>query len=152
MSARSPSASTNDPLWIRPGKESRPRSQAYFTRRNRRPAIFLCHRVHFSHTLSQWFSTARRCSCRYTRRMDDVQVWTFERGSERLIVRRRTEPDAFAIEIETGDGVPRAHRFEEEDQFLVFQSDLQYMLVHSGWTLVEFEPDRRKGRDRRGFP
>jgi len=84
--------------------------------------------------------------------MDDVQVWTFERGSERLIVRRRTEPDAFAIEIETGDGVPRAHRFEEEDQFLVFQSDLQYMLVHSGWTLVEFAPDRRTGRDRRGFP
>jgi hypothetical protein len=67
-------------------------------------------------------------------------------------VRRRTEPDAFAIEIETGDGVPRAHRFEEEDQFLVFQSDLEYMLVHSGWTLVEFAPDRRTGRDRRGFP
>jgi hypothetical protein len=84
--------------------------------------------------------------------MDDQQVWTFERGSERLIVRRRAEPHAFAIEIESSDGAPRLHRFDEEDQFLVFQSDLQYMLVHSGWTLVEFEPDRRMGRDRRGFP
>jgi hypothetical protein len=26
------------------------------------------------------------------------------------------------------------------------------MLVHSGWTLLEFEPDRRAGGDRRGFP
>ena len=84
--------------------------------------------------------------------MADQQVWTFERAAERLIVRRRTEPDAFNIEIESSDGVPRVHRFDEEHQFLVFQSDLQYMLVHSGWTLVEFEPDRRKGRDRRGFP
>jgi hypothetical protein len=84
--------------------------------------------------------------------MADQQVWTFERAAERLIVRRRTEPDAFAIEIESSDGVPRVHRFEEEDQYLVFQSDLQYMLVHSGWALVEFEPDRRMGRDRRGFP
>lgn len=84
--------------------------------------------------------------------MANQQVWTFERAAERLVVRRRIEPEAFALEIESSDGVPRVHRFEEEDQFLVFQSDLQYMLVHSGWTLVEFDPDRRMGRDRRGFP
>lgn len=84
--------------------------------------------------------------------MEELQVWTFERAAERLIVRRRTEPAAFAIEIESSDGVPRVHRFEEEDKFLAFQNDLQYMLVHSGWTLLEFEPDRRAGRDRRGFP
>jgi hypothetical protein len=84
--------------------------------------------------------------------VSDLQVWTFERAAERLIVRRRTAPDAYALEIESSDGVPRVHRFEEEDQFLAFQNDLQYMLVHSGWTLMEFEPDRRRGRDRRGFP
>jgi hypothetical protein len=82
----------------------------------------------------------------------DLQVWTFERAAERLIVRRRTEPDAFAIEIESSNGEPRVHRFDEEDRFLAFQNDLQYMLVHSGWKLLEFEPDRRRGRDRRGFP
>jgi len=84
--------------------------------------------------------------------MDDRQVWTFERASERLIVRRRLEPDAYELEIESSDGVPRVHRFEEEDEFLAFQNDLQYMLVHSGWTLLEFSPDRRAGGDRRGFP
>jgi hypothetical protein len=82
----------------------------------------------------------------------DLQVWTFERAAERLIVRRRIEESAFAIEIESSDGGPRVHRFDEEDKFVAFQNDLQYMLVHSGWTLLEFEPDRRKGRDRRGFP
>jgi hypothetical protein len=84
--------------------------------------------------------------------MDHLQVWTFERADERLTVRRRAEAAAYAIEIEASDGVPRVHRFEEEEKFLAFQNDLQYMLVHSGWTLLEFEPDRRKGRDRRGFP
>src|SRR5580765_661247 len=87
-----------------------------------------------------------------TRHMDRLQVWTFERAAERLIVRRRAEAEAFAVEIESSDGVPRVHRFEEEDKFLEFQYDLQYMLVHSGWTLVEFAPNRRTGRDRRGFP
>ena len=84
--------------------------------------------------------------------MSGQQVWTFERAAERLIVRRRTDPDVFELEIESSDGVPRVHRFEEEDKFLDFQNDLQYMLVHSGWTLLEFEPDRRAGGDRRGFP
>ncbi len=84
--------------------------------------------------------------------MEDLQAWTFERAAERLIVRRHREASAFAIEIESDDGGPRVHRFEDEDKFLEFQSDLQYMLVHSGWTLVEFSPDRRRGRDRRGFP
>src|SRR5690242_21225048 len=83
---------------------------------------------------------------------DHQQVWMFERAAERLIVRRRIEADAFELEIESNDGVPRVHRFTEEDKFLEFQNDLQYMLVHSGWTLLEFAPDRRTGRDRRGFP
>jgi hypothetical protein len=84
--------------------------------------------------------------------MDTRQVWTFERAAERLVVRRRDEAGAFAVEIESNDGGPRLHRFEDEDKLLEFQSDLQYMLVHSGWTLLTFSPDRRKGRDRRGFP
>jgi hypothetical protein len=84
--------------------------------------------------------------------METQQVWTFERAAERLIVRRRTVADAFAVEIESNDGVPRVHRFDDEDKMLEFQDDLQYMLVHSGWTLLKFAPDRRKGRDRRGFP
>jgi hypothetical protein len=83
---------------------------------------------------------------------DHQQIWMFERATERLIVRRRIEADAFELEIESNDGVPRVHRFEEEDKFLDFQNDLQYMLVHSGWTLLEFAPDRRTGQDRRGFP
>jgi hypothetical protein len=84
--------------------------------------------------------------------MDGQQVWTFERAAERLILRRSTEAGSFTLEIESSDGVPRVHRFEDEDKFLAFQNDLQYMLVHSGWTLLEFAPDRRTGRDRRGFP
>jgi hypothetical protein len=84
--------------------------------------------------------------------MDTQRVWTFERATERLIVRRRDEADAFTVEIESHEGGPRVHRFEHEDKLLEFQNDLQYMLVHSGWTLVKFSPDRRRGRDRRGFP
>ena len=53
---------------------------------------------------------------------------------------------------QANDARPRVHRFEDEEKVLEFQNDLQYMLVHSGWTLLEFAPDRRRGRDRRGFP
>ena len=84
--------------------------------------------------------------------MSDQQVWTFERAAERLIVRRRITLELFELEIESSDGEPRVHRFDEERKFLAFQDDLQYMLVHSGWTLLQFAPDRRRGRDRRGFP
>jgi len=84
--------------------------------------------------------------------MSDQQVWTFERATERLTVRRRIAPELFELEIEPSDGEPRVHRFDEERKFLAFQDDLQYMLVHSGWTLLQFAPDRRRGRDRRGFP
>src|SRR5215831_8136220 len=144
-------SSTRKLRWIAPGKGCRPRWWGVLyavADAARSLSLPLCAIQGVHQNGSAWPAAARAD----TRCMGDQQVWRFERAAERLIVRRRVEPDAFELEIESNDGVPRVHRFEEEDKFLDFQNDLQYMLVHSGWTLLEFEPDRRTGRDRRGFP
>jgi hypothetical protein len=84
--------------------------------------------------------------------MNHEQVWTFERNGERLIVRQRAEDGAFELETKPQDGPARVSAFEGARELAVFQNDLQYMLVHTGWTLLRFSPDRRRGGDRRGFP
>jgi hypothetical protein len=50
------------------------------------------------------------------------------------------------------NGVTSQIPFKEESALAVFQTDMEDMLVHTGWTLQECEPERRRKRERRGFP
>ena len=42
--------------------------------------------------------------------------------------------------------------FHEESALNVFQNDMEELLVHTGWTLQECRPERRRKSDRRTFP
>jgi hypothetical protein len=52
----------------------------------------------------------------------------------------------------TENGTPRSFFFSDLDRLVAFQADMEAFLVRSGWSLLGFSPDRRRGRDRRHFP
>jgi hypothetical protein len=81
----------------------------------------------------------------------DDPVWRFGRREERLTLRRETKEEGVALVV-TENGTPRSFLFSNLDGLAAFQSDMEAFLVRSGWSLLEYSPDRRSGRDRRGFP
>jgi hypothetical protein len=81
----------------------------------------------------------------------DRTAWTFGRREERLVLRRETTKDGVWLVV-VENGTPRSFLFNDLDRLSSFQSDMEAFLVRSGWTLIEFSPDRRRGRDRRHFP
>jgi hypothetical protein len=79
------------------------------------------------------------------------RVWIFERGAERLQIRRDDTEDGLQLTVTKND-TPHVYRFDDALALVRFQSDMEAMLVQTGWSFVEFTPDRRSGRDRRGWP
>ena len=51
-----------------------------------------------------------------------------------------------------GDAAPRSYFFREPSRLESFQKDMETLLLKTGWSFVSYGPDRRKGRDRRGWP
>ena len=51
-----------------------------------------------------------------------------------------------------GEGVPRVFSFPTIDRLIHFQNDMEAFLLRTGWTFVEFSPERRTGVERRHFP
>ena len=82
--------------------------------------------------------------------MDD-QIWTFQRAQQRLEIRCCPSDEGVLLTI-AGDGAPRSYFFQELSSLVRFQSDMEQFLLKTGWSFVEFSPDRRTGRDRRTFP
>jgi hypothetical protein len=78
-------------------------------------------------------------------------AWTFERAGQTLEIRRRDVPEGVLLVV-TGDEAPRSYFFPDLETLIPFQADMESFLVSTGWTFVAFTPDRRTGRDRRGFP
>jgi hypothetical protein len=83
--------------------------------------------------------------------VDETPTWTFARGGERLTLRREQTATGVNLVV-TGSGAPRTYAFTEQDRLVAFQSDMEALLVRTGWSFVEFSPERRRGRDRRSFP
>ena len=77
--------------------------------------------------------------------------WTFRRRDDRLTLRREHTDQGYQLVI-TESGHPRTFTFRDVERLVVFQHDMEGFLVRTGWSLAEFVPDRRAGRDRRGFP
>ena len=82
--------------------------------------------------------------------MDDP-TWIFQRGSQRLELRRSELEDGLQLTI-LGDGAPRAYHFDDLAAVVTFQSDMESFLMKTGWSFVEFQPERRTGTDRRKWP
>jgi hypothetical protein len=78
-------------------------------------------------------------------------TWTFERADQQLELRRRDVPEGVLLVV-TGDGAPRSYFFNTIESLVLFQSDMESFLLNTGWSFVAFTPDRRTGRERRGFP
>ena len=81
----------------------------------------------------------------------DHGVWTFVRGNDRLEITREDLDDGTTLVI-AGDGTPRSYFFREPHRLETFQRDMETLLLKTGWTFQSYEPDRRTGRDRRGWP
>ena len=78
-------------------------------------------------------------------------IWTFARGTDTLEISRQILDDGMVLAI-AGDGEPRSYFFREIDRLETFQKDMETLLLRTGWSLVSYGPDRRTGRDRRGWP
>jgi hypothetical protein len=77
-------------------------------------------------------------------------IWTFERGSERLGI-ERLEQESLDLIVNTA-GIPRRYSFKELPALEAFHRDMESFLLRTGWVLLAYSPERRRGRDRRGFP
>ena len=82
--------------------------------------------------------------------MDDC-TWTFSREEEKLQIRRTPVADGCMLEIIT-DGTARSVRFPDLPSLIVFQSDMEALLLKTGWSFLSFIPEERSGRDRRDWP
>ena len=78
-------------------------------------------------------------------------TWTFQRGDDHLVLQRDDDAVGHALVIISETGV-RHIPFRDVAALGVFQSDMEEFLVHTGWSLASFTPDRRRYRDRRLFP
>src|SRR5262249_22799465 len=81
----------------------------------------------------------------------DHGVWKFVRGNDTLEITREDLEDGITLVI-AGDGTPRSYFFRETHRLETFQRDMETLLLKTGWTFQRYEPDRRSGRDRRGWP
>jgi hypothetical protein len=83
--------------------------------------------------------------------VDVAAAWVFERGEERLTITRQHTADAWELIVDDGRHA-RLFTFTDSNRLVRFQSDMETFLVRTGWSLAGFSPERRRGRDRRGFP
>ena len=81
----------------------------------------------------------------------DYGVWRFLRGAERLQISREALDDGMALIVRSGP-TPRSYFFSDAARLEMFQSDMETLLLKTGWSFVAFAPDRRSGGDRRGWP
>src|SRR5262245_62054609 len=78
-------------------------------------------------------------------------VWTFVRGNDTLEITPEDLDDGVMLVI-AGDRTPRSYFFREPHRLETFQRDMETLLLKTGWTFQGYEPDRRSGLDRRGWP
>jgi hypothetical protein len=76
-------------------------------------------------------------------------VWTFARGDERLQLRHGKTEEGLLL-IEHHDDLPeRSFFFQDLPPLLLFEKELIARLQQTGWTIIEFSPDRRTSAERR---
>ena len=79
--------------------------------------------------------------------------WIFGRDDQQVKVERTGETDEdLTLVVTTNTGPPRKYAFDTLVALMRFQADMEEFLVTTGWSLLEFFPERRTGRDRRTFP
>ena len=80
------------------------------------------------------------------------RVWTFERASRRFAIARLESDGRTILSLSNARETPRLCRFIDLPTLERFQTDLETLLLKTGWSFVKFSPEHRLGGDRRGFP
>jgi len=78
-------------------------------------------------------------------------TWTFARGDERLILERALDEAHPHLMVTLPDG-GHTLPFNDVDALVAFQTDIQRVLLSTGWLLANFAPDRRRHGDRPTLP
>jgi hypothetical protein len=79
--------------------------------------------------------------------------WTFRRGDEQLVLQRHADDENGALTLVVmANGSVSTIPFKDESALIVFQTDMEELLVRTGWVLQECTPERRRKRVRRGVP
>ena len=74
-------------------------------------------------------------------------LWTFGRGNDRVRIGRSS--DTYDLVVMTSPDDPRRYSFNDSATLNAFQSDIEAFLFNTGWTLLQYSPERRRGVDRR---
>ena len=78
-------------------------------------------------------------------------TWVFERAGQRIEL-HRPESNIGARLMISGAGAPRSYQFSDTTAAVRFQSDMEALLLKTGWSFSQFLPDRRSVADRRTWP
>jgi hypothetical protein len=78
-------------------------------------------------------------------------TWTFTRDGKYLVLQRDEDADGHSLRIVSEDRV-RTVSFHEVSALIIFQTDMEALLVRTGWSLESFAPERRHDHERRMFP
>ncbi len=81
----------------------------------------------------------------------EYPIWLFIRGNDRLEISREDVDDGVTLTV-AGDGTPRSYFFRDPNRLQVFQRDMETLLLKTGWSFTSYSPEKRLGRDRRGWP
>lgn len=79
-----------------------------------------------------------------------MATWTFWRKDQRIVLERLENDGGYALVV-IADEQSRSIQFSERPALITFQNDMEEFLLHTGWSLLHFSPDRRL-EDRRTFP
>jgi hypothetical protein len=80
-----------------------------------------------------------------------MMLWTFGKGKDRISLGRRSESRVLVV-VRARDQV-REYRFADVSSVRAFQTNMEAFLRKTGWTLLQYAPERRRrDRDRRHLP
>jgi hypothetical protein len=88
--------------------------------------------------------------CQHQPSSDDP-TWTFAREGDELMLARPKHSHGLLLVV-TMNKSSRTFTFPSDAAAERFKSDMESLLLHTGWSFVGFTPDRRGRRDRRTFP
>jgi hypothetical protein len=79
-------------------------------------------------------------------------TWVFVQGQHRLEVRRLVDPMSAQLDVTDSESDARTFTFQSHAALVAFQAGFEHALSRAGWSLAEFQPERRGGVDRRAIP
>jgi hypothetical protein len=74
-------------------------------------------------------------------------VWVFERDGERCEIRRPEQASGDAVLTVHRNGAVQSYAFRDVSSLIMFQGELEASLLGSGWSFLQFSPERRTGQD-----